>query len=155
MSSQITTNNFISNQSIELNINQNSEQGDSEPRTSNKTEPSKSLIDIKQAGTPASSNQSIVKDKYTLQETESIEGNTQALDEALNVVTNFLQLSTQNVNFEKDETSDKTIIKVFDGQSKDLIKQFPSEEVIDIANKILALRQDIGIKTGILLDEKV
>jgi len=155
MSSQITTNNFISNQSIELNINQNSEQGGSESRTSNKTEPSKSLIDIKQAGTPASSNQSIVKDKYTLQETESIEGNTQALDEALNVVTNFLQLSTQNVNFEKDETSDKTIIKVFDGQSKDLIKQFPSEEVIDIANKILALRQDIGIKTGILLDEKV
>jgi uncharacterized FlaG/YvyC family protein len=47
------------------------------------------------------------------------------------------------------------VIKVFDGESKDLIKQFPSEEFLDIANKILALRQDIGLKTGILLDEQV
>jgi flagellar protein FlaG len=77
------------------------------------------------------------------------------LDDAIEVVAKFMQLSTQNVNFEKDEKSAKTVIRVFDTESKDLIKQFPSEEVINIANKILELRQDIGIQTGMFLDEKV
>ena len=77
------------------------------------------------------------------------------LEVAIEVVADFMKLSTQSVNFQKDETTDITVIKVFDTESKDLIKQFPSEEVINIAHKILELRQDIGLKTGILLDEHV
>jgi len=77
------------------------------------------------------------------------------LDEAMESIAEFMQLSTQNVNFQRDDSTDKTIIKVFDTASKELIKQFPSEEVIQIAQKIAELRQDVGLKTGILLDEKV
>ena len=83
------------------------------------------------------------------------EEDTLELEEAIEVVADFMNLSTQSVNFQKDETTDKTVIKVFDTESKELIKQFPSEEVINIARKILELRQDIGSKTGILLDEHV
>ena len=83
------------------------------------------------------------------------EKDTLELEEAIEVVADFMKLSTQSVNFQKDETTDITVIKVFDTESKDLIKQFPSEEVINIAHKILELRQDIGLKTGILLDEHV
>ena len=78
-----------------------------------------------------------------------------ALDEAMESIAEFMHLSTQNVNFQKDDSTDKTIIKVFDSASNELIKQFPSEEVIEIAQKIAELRQDVGMKTGILLDEKV
>ena len=77
------------------------------------------------------------------------------LDEAMESIAEFMHLSTQNVNFQKDDSTDKTIIKVFDSASNELIKQFPSEEVIEIAQKIAELRQDVGLKTGILLDEKV
>ncbi|SEK49739.1 Uncharacterized conserved protein, FlaG/YvyC family [Colwellia chukchiensis] len=77
------------------------------------------------------------------------------LDEALEVIADFMQLSSRNINFQQDDVSDKTVIKFFDTESKELIKQFPSEEVLEIAQKIIALRQDVGEKTGIFLEEKV
>jgi flagellar protein FlaG len=77
------------------------------------------------------------------------------LDEALELISDFMQLSSRNVNFQQDEVSDKTVIKFFDTESKELIKQFPSEEVLEIAQKIVSLRQDVGEKTGIFLEEKV
>jgi len=77
------------------------------------------------------------------------------LDESIEIISDFMNLSTKNVNFQKDDDSDRTVIKVFDAKTQELIKQFPSEEVLEIAQKIVELRQDLGAKTGILLDEKV
>jgi flagellar protein FlaG len=77
------------------------------------------------------------------------------IDEALEVIADFMQLSSRNINFQQDDASDRTIIKFFDSESKELIKQFPSEEVLEIAQKIVKLRQDVGEKTGIFLEEKV
>ncbi len=77
------------------------------------------------------------------------------IEEALELIADFMQLSSRNINFQQDDASDKTVIKFFDAESKELIKQFPSEEVLEIAQKIVALRQDVGEKTGIFLEEKV
>jgi len=44
---------------------------------------------------------------------------------------------------------------VFDIESKELIKQFPSEELISIAQKIQALHQEVGGKVGVLLDRTI
>jgi flagellar protein FlaG len=66
-----------------------------------------------------------------------------------------MNLYNRNVNFSQDEQSEKTIIKVFDTDSQELIKQFPSEDLIKLAQKINGLRQDIDLKSGIFLDEKV
>jgi flagellar protein FlaG len=77
------------------------------------------------------------------------------LEGAIETIADFMQSPVHSINFQQDESTDKTIIKVFDVESNELIKQFPSEEVIEIAQKIIALRQDVGMKTGILLDEKV
>lgn len=80
---------------------------------------------------------------------------TLVIDQALEVISDFMQLSSRNINFQQDDVSDKTVIKFFDAESKELIKQFPSEEVLEIAQKIVALRQDVGEKTGIFLEERV
>jgi len=77
------------------------------------------------------------------------------LDLAIEVVANFINQPPRNVNFTKDASSGKTVIKVFELKSKELIKQFPSEELISIAQKIKALQQEVGEKAGILFDEKV
>ncbi len=77
------------------------------------------------------------------------------IDVAIETISEFIKLSNQSVNFQKDDSTDKTVIKVFDTQSKELIKQFPSAEVLEIAQKIAELRHDVSLKTGILLDEKV
>lgn len=77
------------------------------------------------------------------------------LEQAIAVVADFINQPPRNVNFTKDNDSGKTVIKVIDNESKELIKQFPSEELISIAQKIQALHQEVGEKAGILLDKKV
>lgn len=153
MSAQITTNNLVSNQGIELKTPQNNL-----PENVDVNDYNLSGQKVTSDAVSESIELSNV-DKKAINDLAESKKNTKdsasELEEAIEVVADFMQLSTQNVNFQKDETSDKTIIKVFDTESQDLIKQFPSEEVIDIAHKILALRQDIGMKTGILLDEQV
>ena len=155
MSAQITTNNLVSSQGIELKAPQNLVPENIEVKVSDYNLSGQKVTSAAESESVKLSN----ADNKTINDlsasTSNSKGSASELEEAIEVVADFMQLSTQNVNFQKDETSDKTIIKVFDTESKDLIKQFPSEEVIDIANKILALRQDIGMKTGILLDEQV
>lgn len=77
------------------------------------------------------------------------------IKDAIEIIAEFLDISSRSVNFQQDDGSEKTIIKVFDNDTKELIKQFPSDEVLEIAQRIVELRQDVGKKTGILLDEKV
>lgn len=155
MSAQITTNNLVSSQGIELKAPQNLVPENVEVKVSDYNLSGQKVTSAAESESVKLSN----ADNKTINDLSASTSNSKEsaseLEEAIEVVADFMQLSTQNVNFQKDETSDKTIIKVFDTESKDLIKQFPSEEVIDIANKILALRQDIGMKTGILLDEQV
>ncbi len=155
MSTQITTNNLLSNQAIELKTPQNIEQDNVEAKVSDYNSSGRKVIF-------SAENEKISLYNFDKNNIKASEGSTKntkedalELEEAVKVVADFMHLSIQNVNFQKDETSNKTIIKVFDTESNDLIKQFPSEEIIDIAHKILALRQDVGLKTGILLDEQV
>jgi flagellar protein FlaG len=154
MSTQITSNNLFSNQNIELTP-KNSEQDNIKVRG----EDYNSNADKVTLSVDSESKTPYDLGKNSLNNTQDsslkLEENDSEIEEAIEVIADFMKVTTQNVNFYKDETSDKTVIKVFDGESKDLIKQFPSEEFLDIANKILALRQDIGLKTGILLDEQV
>jgi flagellar protein FlaG len=74
---------------------------------------------------------------------------------AIEIIADFINVAPRSVNFQQHEESEKTIIKVFDNDTQELIRQFPSEEVLEIAKKIVALREDVGRKTGILLDEKI
>lgn len=77
------------------------------------------------------------------------------IEEAVATISEFMSLPIRSVNFTQDDGTDKTVIKVFDSENKELIKQFPSEEVLEIAQKIVDLRQDVDNKAGILLDESI
>jgi flagellar protein FlaG len=79
----------------------------------------------------------------------------QKLKDAMSTISEFLNIPIRSVNFAKHEGSDKTVIKIFDTENQELIKQFPSEEILSIAQRIVELQQDVGTKTGILLDENV
>jgi len=146
MAMQITVNGNANDQFSEL--------------VSSKNNVNKAAIIDKEKAAEVKLQQSEEKASLVAQEKDSKESVIQEddsilLDEAMESIAEFMHLSTQNINFQRDDSTDKTIIKVFDSASKELIKQFPSEEVIEIAQKIAELRQDVGLKTGILLDEKV
>ena len=85
---------------------------------------------------------------------DKVEQNTEeALDAAIDVVSSFMNQPPRNINFTKDNDSGKTVIKVFDLETKELIKQFPSEELISIAKKIKTLHQEVAERSGIFLDK--
>lgn len=79
----------------------------------------------------------------------------QEIDQAIEVVSNFMNQPPRNVNFTKHDDSGKTVIKVFDKTNNELIKQFPSEEILMIAGKISSLHQEVEQQTGIFLDESI
>jgi len=79
----------------------------------------------------------------------------QEIDRAIEIVSNFMNQPPRNVNFTKHDDSGKTVIKVFDKTNNELIKQFPSDEILMIAGKISSLHQEVGKQTGILLDKSI
>lgn len=97
--------------------------------------------------------QAALEEKRVAEEANAEQEN--ALTDAIEVISEFLNLSSRSVNFQQHDESEKTIIKVYDNDTQELIRQFPSDEVLEIAKRINELKEDIGRKTGILLDEKV
>lgn len=96
---------------------------------------------------------SLAKEKQ--QEQVAEKADRKELEEAVKAISDFISMPNKNVNFAIDDSSEKTVIKVFDTDSQTLLKQFPSDEVLEIAERIVKLRQDVNEKSGILLDEKV
>ena len=78
-----------------------------------------------------------------------------ALLKAIDTVSAFMNQPIKNVNFLVDDSSGKTVIRVVDAKNDDLIRQFPSEKIIEMAGKIKGLQQEISEKTGMLIDSKV
>jgi flagellar protein FlaG len=59
-----------------------------------------------------------------------------SIEKALQQIQAYLKDSRRQLTFERDESSDRTVIKVVDPASGEVIRQFPSEEVLKIASII-------------------
>jgi len=86
---------------------------------------------------------------------KELEEETAIVSEAMKTISEFINMPVRTVNFTQDDGSEKTVIKIYDSENNELIKQFPSEEILSIAQKIIELREDVSKKTGILLDESI
>lgn len=58
------------------------------------------------------------------------------LDRAVADISQLVQSSQRNLNFSVDEGSGKTVVKVIDSQSDEVIRQIPSEEVVALARRL-------------------
>ncbi|MGH8596150.1 MAG: flagellar protein FlaG [Gammaproteobacteria bacterium] len=70
-----------------------------------------------------------------------------ALEEALGNLSAHVQNLQRSLRFSVDEESGETIVKVFDTETKEVIRQIPSEELLAISNR---LRSAAGV---LLTDE--
>lgn len=86
---------------------------------------------------------------------ESLAEEATLVADAMKTISEFISMPIRTVNFTQDDGSEKTVIKIFDSENNELIKQFPSEEILSIAQRIVELREDVSKKTGILLDESI
>lgn len=72
----------------------------------------------------------------------------QKLEEKVAQLNDYVQHLNRNLEFSIDEQSGDTIIKVIDAETKELVRQIPSQEIIDVRNAVDKYR-------GLLLETKV
>ena len=75
-------------------------------------------------------------------------GNT-ALNQALEQVGKFVQDTRRTLDFSVDRDTGEMVVKVLDRETKQVIRQIPSEEMIVIAKRLKA-----ATSTGVFLNEK-
>jgi len=98
--------------------------------------------------TPPAAVQSVKKTTEPEQTpTKETQPSGKQLDEAVKVVNDFVGLVNNSLHFSVDDDTGKTVVKVIDIGTKELIRQIPSEEMLAIAKAL------DGIK-GLLLHQK-
>lgn len=69
------------------------------------------------------------------------------VEKAVKKLNEFTGMVAQDILFSIDEESGKTIVKVVDSQTKEILRQLPSEEALDIAKSLEKM-------PGLLIHEK-
>ena len=77
------------------------------------------------------------------------------LRQAISDVESFLQVQNRDLAFSIDEDTARSVVTVIDGQSGDVIRQIPSEEVLALAERIQELQQDVGVSVGVFINNEV
>lgn len=77
------------------------------------------------------------------------------IDNAVDVIESFVVNESKKISFSVTEDTAKTVIQIVDRDSNEVIRQIPTQEVLDMASRIQELVDEIGAKTGIFFEETV
>ncbi len=64
------------------------------------------------------------------------ETDAQAVENAVSKLNEYVQSTARTLNFQVDDDSGKTVIKVYDRESDKLIRQIPNELVLELARRL-------------------
>ncbi|MDH5551855.1 MAG: flagellar protein FlaG [Nitrosomonas sp.] len=85
----------------------------------------------------ATSNVQNVKTLSTSVSQQNIKSTSdEEIQQAVDKIQNFTDKTTKSLKFSVDEDTGKTVVKVLDSQTMEIIRQFPSEEAISIARTL-------------------
>ena len=70
---------------------------------------------------------------------------------AVDDIQNFVDTVKKGLQFSVDEEAGRTVIKIVDKGSGEMIRQIPAEEALRLAERISDFRDEFADKTGILL----
>lgn len=73
------------------------------------------------------------------------------VEEVVSQLNDYVQIIQRDIAFSVDEDTGKTVVRVTDSESGDLIRQIPSEEVIAISQ---ALAENLDKMEGVILREQ-
>lgn len=74
------------------------------------------------------------------------------LREAMNKVSSYMQNVQRNLNFSIDDSTGQTVVKVIDAESEEVIRQFPSEEMLALARHLSEMNGESV--SGLLMQSK-
>lgn len=104
-------------------------------------------VEVRQARAAQNSSASAVQTEQSVAQTQKTEASRQELEDAVKQVNDFLKPINDSIQFNLDDDTGKTIVKVIDLSTKDVIRQFPSEEMLSIAKAIDKMK-------GLLVQQK-
>lgn len=81
--------------------------------------------------------------------------NTNGIDEALEIINKAAIFEQRSLSFMFDEASGRSIIKVVEKNTNEVIRQIPSEELLKVAQDIKRLQEEMGQSLGLLVDSRV
>ena len=96
--------------------------------------------------------------KVSLQEadnSEALNSNSVNIESAVAEISEFVQAQNRQLAFSIDEASQRSVVKVTDSESGDVIRQIPSEEVLALSERIKELQTDVGAAVGVLFNKQV
>ncbi|XOV79332.1 MAG: flagellar protein FlaG [Aestuariibacter sp.] len=88
-------------------------------------------------------------------ERRTAEATEQAIDDAVSNISEFVQAQRRNLDFSFNEDADRSVVKVTDTDTGELIRQIPSEEVLALSERIRGLQSDVGEAVGVLFSKEV
>ncbi|MDP3438732.1 MAG: flagellar protein FlaG [Azonexus sp.] len=116
------------------------------PGSQARPQPETSLAEVRQSRIAQNSSASTLLTEQSVAQTGKAEPARQEVEQAVKAVAEFIKPINSSIEFNLDEESGRTIVKVIDIETKDVIRQFPSEEMLSIAKALdtmkgLLLRQ--------------
>lgn len=106
-----------------------------------------SAAEVRQMRTTQNSSSAPVQTEQSVSQLQKAEATRQELEEAVKEVNDFLKPINNSIQFNLDDDTGKTVVKVIDLATKDVIRQFPSEEMLSIAKAIDKMK-------GLLVQQK-
>lgn len=80
----------------------------------------------------------------------------QSLLDSVDKLETLAQLNSKQFKFHIDEQTKSSVVVVTDKETNEVIRQIPSEEVLELASKIDELQEQIfGQPLGVLFDQKI
>lgn len=64
--------------------------------------------------------------------------------EAVQNLNDFVQKTRRELNFSVDDQTGRTVVKVIDHETKDVIRQIPAEEILDVARRVAEQNDEKG-----------
>lgn len=105
------------------------------------------VADVRQVRAQQTSGSAPAQTAQAVAPTEKTEASRQQVEDAVKSVNEFLKPINDSIQFSIDDDTGISIIKVIDIATKDVIRQFPSEEMLSIAKAIDQMK-------GLLVQQK-
>jgi len=103
------------------------------------------LATIRQAPAPVTPAQRATQDNPVFAPAQPV--SQAAVAAAMQSANTYMQSVSSNLQFSLDEDSGRTIVKVVDTETEEVLRQFPSEEMLSIAKSIDRMQ-------GLLIDRE-
>jgi flagellar protein FlaG len=104
-----------------------------------------SAVGMKTSVDAATQHPGKVAEQQPVQEARNSEFTSEELEAAVRNLNDYVQNVQRNLQFNIDDDSGHTVIKVIDSKTEELIRQIPSEELLAVARHIREMEEQQGV----------